>query len=907
MSEGNSSLDVHSRIASFEAHNDATRRIPDSPTRSNAGTPETLSAASSGKSELVDVILSNLNSLHQQSELSPDRPPSTTRRASQNRKNRLREANIQRDFRAPQPPPDPPMVNMSPSAKQAMRKCRPDGNESDKVTEKPSSEAPSTAAADNGTPKRRGILPNAPISPARPNETTPKTASLAQPLQKTSHDVGSAKKATPSLRMQPNLTTSRSDRRIELQRQADERRAMLEQAQTFTATAKKLPTPVAASTQASTISSRVAKIKKIQKLKSLDHVRRHSTRAQSTEVASMYHATTSPKPSIDGDFVHISDPAASLRDDSNIVASSIQQSEVCVSDSFAKDRGNGIPHDIRSPELPDLQRDGSLPRIRTPGREVTCSRSDPRGRLMVAPSSSSDYETDGDISREPGAFLSSDRNLEELALSGTSASQMTPDVAEFFGSSGHNELQQLKLAPLKDDDDDRTFDYGSREDNEHDTEDAVRQGSLTYSQKREEEDCERQAKEGDVTAVASDMEGSLVQKGDLEHYRKSLDTPIAKTAAVVAGAAAVGCIVMGPVGLLVGAAVVGIGVGVMQIPDEQRSNMRQKATEAIEGMQDSAANASEILSNSCANTYRESGIDDHVPTEVKNFCNGTESDATELHLPANEEDVLLTKEYIDKNPSKEYPSIAPKSRVPPSLPYAVPKQRDKKQIVACLRDGKWSIQRWSKLVRLIGTGILQSLFSSDAITPVAQIYSLPLAEQPIAWLDVLACAYTLSDEKVEAMEEILILAKDKHRARIFLEEGILDPIIWILDRYLEKKNVDSTPSHWANPDISEDEEAAAKLAAMCCLTLGKAHCAANHTEGDLLLMSLYERGTVPEERQLAQMLHEVPHHARVSTSNDPTVITPGSEIFAQKRLSLPQAEEMANVVKRLADLHKPAV
>jgi hypothetical protein len=335
--------------------------------------------------------------------------------------------------------------------------------------------------------------------------------------------------------------------------------------------------------------------------------------------------------------------------------------------------------------------------------------------------------------------------------------------------------------------------------------------------------------------------------------------------------------------------------------------MRQKATEAIEGMQDSAANASEILSNSCANTYRESGIDDHVPTEVKNFCNGTESDATELHLPANEEDVLLTKEYIDKNPSKEYPSIAPKSRVPPSLPYAVPKQRDKKQIVACLRDGKWSIQRWSKLVRLIGTGILQSLFSSDAITPVAQIYSLPLAEQPIAWLDVLACAYTLSDEKVEAMEEILILAKDKHRARIFLEEGILDPIIWILDRYLEKKNVDSTPSHWANPDISEDEEAAAKLAAMCCLTLGKAHCAANHTEGDLLLMSLYERGTVPEERQLAQMLHEVPHHARVSTSNDPTVITPGSEIFAQKRLSLPQAEEMANVVKRLADLHKPAV
>jgi hypothetical protein len=31
-------------------------------------------------------------------------------------------------------------------------------------------------------------------------------------------------------------------------------------------------------------------------------------------------------------------------------------------------------------------------------------------------------------------------------------------------------------------------------------------------------------------------------------------------------------------------------------------------------------------------------------------------------------------------------------------------------------------------------------------------------------------------------------------------------------------------------------------------------------KGDLLLMSLYERGTVPEVRQVAQMLQEVPHH-----------------------------------------------
>jgi len=93
-----------------------------------------------------------------------------------------------------------------------------------------------------------------------------------------------------------------------------------------------------------------------------------------------------------------------------------------------------------------------------------------------------------------------------------------------------------------------------------------------------------------------------------------------------------------------------------------------------------------------------------------------------------------------------------------------------------------------------------------------------------------------------------------------------------------------------------------KLAAACCVTLGKSHCAAIHTEGDLLLMSLYERGTVPEERQLAQMLYEVPHHARVTPkSGDPTIVDPSLEVFSLKHLTLPQAEELAKSIKTLAD------
>lgn len=164
----------------------------------------------------------------------------------------------------------------------------------------------------------------------------------------------------------------------------------------------------------------------------------------------------------------------------------------------------------------------------------------------------------------------------------------------------------------------------------------------------------------------------------------------------------------------------------------------------------------------------------------------------------------------------------------------------------------------------------------------------------------MACASTTDDEKHEAMEEILILAKDKRRARIFLEEGILDSMMWILGRYFEKTNRKPTDV-WSKPDISAQESNSAKLAASCCVTLGKAHCASMHTDGDLLLMSLYERGTVPEERQLAQMLFEIPHHARVTKTSDPTVVEPTKEVFALKQLTLPQAEELARNIKALAD------
>ena len=66
-------------------------------------------------------------------------------------------------------------------------------------------------------------------------------------------------------------------------------------------------------------------------------------------------------------------------------------------------------------------------------------------------------------------------------------------------------------------------------------------------------------------------------------------------------------------------------------------------------------------------------------------------------------------------------------------------------------------------------------------------------------------------------------------------------------------------------------------------------------------MSLYERGTVPEERQVAQMLHEIPHHVRITKTSDPTIIEPSKEVFALRQLNIHQAEEFAQTIKEVAE------
>jgi len=397
----------------------------------------------------------------------------------------------------------------------------------------------------------------------------------------------------------------------------------------------------------------------------------------------------------------------------------------------------------------------------------------------------------------------------------------------------HANSSHLLTPPPRDDD---TFDYGDRDSDQDDSvifdqEDSVgfeenRQAAAAYQKKETVED--------------PNFGSPLLTRADVEHYCHSLDTPVVKTAAGVAVAATVGTLILGPVGLLVGAATVGIGVGVMQIPVEQRNNVRTKATAALQRAHESAMNASEALSSTCAAGFHETN--NKLPMEMKQCFQSDE------RMTKDEVSTIRKSDNVVKGDDRSVKGT--------SVSHEKPSQgQSKNRRVACLRNGR--------------------------IVPVQQIHGLEPSQQPRAWLDVMASVNTTMEEKNEAMEEIINHSKDKQRARLLLDEGILDSIMYILNCHFDKRG-----------NVTKEELAHAKLAATCCVTLGKAHCAAVHTEGDLLLMSLYERGTVPEERQLAQMLYEVPHH--ITRDGKP-------ENFCLQQMNMPKAEDAARAIKALAD------
>jgi hypothetical protein len=543
-------------------------------------------------------------------------------------------------------------------------------------------------------------------------------------------------------------------------------------------------------------------------------------------------------------------------------------------------------------------------------------KSEKAGKSFLATSSSGDYSSD----------------KESLGL--TANSNQSSSLQEKYRRRLVSEQPYTNTTQNNFDDDDKTFDYANYEDN-----DSWSAGSGSYAARRAKEAERRQAlarKSETPIAEPQKTESPFMNQDDVEHFRKSMDSPAMRIGMGVAGAATIGALV-GPVGLLVGAAVISIGFSVTQIPSEERTKLQSKASSAMQELQEKACDAAENLGNSCATHYQDSGVHEQLPLQVADHlpqCLSSTDGVIDDDEDLTQDNNTLGKqvkpsldpsntmaqpstggETPEKTPGETAPGQPPvneqttttngkggpasatdNASSPINRPY--PKHiRNKK--VACLRNGRYRrIMEDSSFSFSHDSHIY--CVSKVRILPPGQIYSLDPAAQPRAWLGVVASANTCWDEKNEAMEEMLILAKDKRRARILLEEGILDYLIWVIGRYLEK-TMSTSEVNWKYPNLTPNERIAARQAAACCVTLGKAHCAAIHTEGDLLLMSLYKRGIVPEERQVAQMLYEVPQHVRITKTDDPTIVEPSKEVFAYRELDLAQAEKLAKQVKQVAD------
>ena len=224
-----------------------------------------------------------------------------------------------------------------------------------------------------------------------------------------------------------------------------------------------------------------------------------------------------------------------------------------------------------------------------------------------------------------------------------------------------------------------------------------------------------------------------------------------------------GTMVLGPIGLILGAAGVGIGYGVMQMPDDQRTKVKGKAKRAAERLQESAIAANEVVSSSCAAACGQSSSGETgTAMDAESVVNHHQMQSYPPHSTAMGAERYDARGFpspphthtkgvhgIGMNqihPSSpgghaRSPEVIVASNLPPS--NSRPNMGNRRLVAACRRMGR--------------------------ITPVNQIHSLDPSLHPRAWLDVMASAWTSREEKNEAMEEILILAKDKGHSRMLLE------------------------------------------------------------------------------------------------------------------------------------------
>ena len=417
-------------------------------------------------------------------------------------------------------------------------------------------------------------------------------------------------------------------------------------------------------------SGRMAKVQRIKKIRNLEHVRRHS-RKQNQEPFVPHSPPAFGAPTTVSSLDHDTDDEKTLTSVRQIVGNTYEESPKGNNNGRYADKGGLSPAfgDQASRMMwTDSAGEEKSDKAAAAAAAANANHGDHRRSLMMARSSSTEYDTDEDTSRVGSVTLYGEVVMEEPGSSVISSSRVTQAEAALLGQ---NRRTKTKRKSKQGGDNNGTFDRDDADDNSAE--------SLSYEQRRQKEAREKKARVAAVAAARAQMDnGPFVQTEDVEHYRKSLDTPIAKTAAGIVGAATLGCIILGPVGLLIGAAAVGIGVGAMQIPQEQRSHMQDKASETMKNVQESAFNASETMSNSCVASYKDSGIAEHVPIEIESCCVGQE----ETTMP----DIKLVDDQNGNEGSLN--GDGPKEGKRQQSPVRSGRVRNKKEKVACLQEGK---------------------------------------------------------------------------------------------------------------------------------------------------------------------------------------------------------------------------
>jgi hypothetical protein len=243
------------------------------------------------------------------------------------------------------------------------------------------------------------------------------------------------------------------------------------------------------------------------------------------------------------------------------------------------------------------------------------------------------------------------------------------------------------------DDDENTFDYGDRDDASNASASfAMRQRRLPMDPPPPQSAPSNEWKE------TKQAPSSLINKDDLEHYTKSLGSPTVRMGAGVLAGVTIGCVMLGPAGLLAGAALVGLGIGAMQIPEEERQKIQVKVQETAHKVQEKALDATEKLSNRCAATYEESGVAEHLPPcfSVLPIATGTEvggggkeqvSIAADDKAPPPKETLGPTKAGY-KSAGGASPLTTHDGNHPRAEPTNSSTDRVRNKKVACLRNGK---------------------------------------------------------------------------------------------------------------------------------------------------------------------------------------------------------------------------